>query len=147
MLWTAEEQGGVGAQQYFDLHKVLYTTTAVPDRKLTVKAVKLIITTGKKQDVSYEDHTVGHGLNMDFCFIFINTHLFFMCLCFHHAQSPSPMFFFSPTQVNMSNFDLVMESDLGTFTPEALQFTGSDAARKVRIEKQVTRLSECIYLG
>lgn len=57
MLWTAEEQGGVGAQQYFDLHKV-----------------------------------------------------------------------------NMSNFDLVMESDLGTFTPEALQFTGSDAARKVMAE-------------
>lgn len=23
VLWTAEEQGGVGAQQYFDLHKVL----------------------------------------------------------------------------------------------------------------------------
>ncbi|KAF3839978.1 hypothetical protein F7725_018695 [Dissostichus mawsoni] len=57
VLWTAEEQGGVGAQQYFDLHKV-----------------------------------------------------------------------------NMSNFDLVMESDLGTFTPEALQFTGSDAARKVMAE-------------
>ncbi|XP_061572451.1 carboxypeptidase Q-like [Cololabis saira] len=54
VLWTAEEQGGVGAQQYFNLHKV-----------------------------------------------------------------------------NISNFDLVMESDLGTFTPVALQFTGSDAARKV----------------
>uniref|UniRef100_A0A3Q4I4S0 Carboxypeptidase Q n=1 Tax=Neolamprologus brichardi TaxID=32507 RepID=A0A3Q4I4S0_NEOBR len=49
VLWTAEEQGGVGAQQYFNLHKV-----------------------------------------------------------------------------NMSNFDLVMESDLGTFTPIGLQFTGSD---------------------
>lgn len=35
------------------------------------------------------------------------------------------------TQVNMSNFDLVMESDLGTFTPIGLQFTGSDAAQKV----------------
>ncbi|KAM6909813.1 carboxypeptidase Q-like [Xenentodon cancila] len=57
VLWTAEEQGGVGAQQYFNLHKV-----------------------------------------------------------------------------NLSNFDLVMESDLGTFTPVALQFTGSDAARKVMEE-------------
>uniref|UniRef100_H2LIR4 Carboxypeptidase Q n=1 Tax=Oryzias latipes TaxID=8090 RepID=H2LIR4_ORYLA len=57
ILWTAEEQGGVGAQQYFSLHKG-----------------------------------------------------------------------------NMSNFDLVMESDLGTFTPVALQFTGSDAARKVMEE-------------
>ncbi|XP_034729302.1 carboxypeptidase Q-like [Etheostoma cragini] len=57
VLWTAEEQGGVGAQQYYNLHKV-----------------------------------------------------------------------------NMSNFDLVMESDLGTFTPVALQFTGSDAARKVMAE-------------
>ncbi|XP_041843770.1 carboxypeptidase Q-like [Melanotaenia boesemani] len=57
VLWTAEEQGGVGAQQYFNLHKV-----------------------------------------------------------------------------NMSNFDLVMESDMGTFTPVALQFTGSDAARKVMQE-------------
>ncbi|KAM4568284.1 carboxypeptidase Q-like [Fundulus diaphanus] len=57
VLWTAEEQGGVGAQQYFKLHKE-----------------------------------------------------------------------------NISNFDLVMESDLGTFTPMALQFTGSDAARKVMEE-------------
>lgn len=29
MLWTAEEQGGVGAQQYYNLHKVLSTVTAV----------------------------------------------------------------------------------------------------------------------
>nr|XP_040020283.1 carboxypeptidase Q-like [Gasterosteus aculeatus aculeatus]XP_040020285.1 carboxypeptidase Q-like [Gasterosteus aculeatus aculeatus] len=57
VLWTAEEQGGVGARQYYDQHKV-----------------------------------------------------------------------------NMSNFDLVMESDLGTFTPLALQFTGSDAAQKVMAE-------------
>lgn len=34
----------------------------------------------------------------------------------------------------MSNFDLVMESDLGTFTPVALQFAGSDAARKVELK-------------
>ncbi|KAM3873420.1 carboxypeptidase Q-like [Diretmus argenteus] len=61
VLWTAEEQGGVGAQQYYNLHKV-----------------------------------------------------------------------------NLSNYDLVMESDLGTFTPEALQFTGSDAARKVM--EQVVKL-------
>ncbi|CAG6015811.1 unnamed protein product [Menidia menidia] len=57
VLWTAEEQGGVGAQQYYNLHKV-----------------------------------------------------------------------------NISNFDLVMESDLGTFTPVALQFTGSDKAKKVMEE-------------
>uniref|UniRef100_A0A8C2XDC2 Carboxypeptidase Q n=1 Tax=Cyclopterus lumpus TaxID=8103 RepID=A0A8C2XDC2_CYCLU len=57
VLWTAEEQGGVGAQQYYDLHKV-----------------------------------------------------------------------------NRSNFDLVMESDLGTFTPVALQFTGSVAAQKIMAE-------------
>ncbi|XP_053700201.1 carboxypeptidase Q-like [Synchiropus splendidus] len=57
VLWSAEEPGGVGAQQYFDLHKV-----------------------------------------------------------------------------NISNFDVVMESDMGTFSPVALQFTGSDAARKVMAE-------------
>ncbi|XP_035018354.1 carboxypeptidase Q [Hippoglossus stenolepis] len=57
VLWTGEEQGGVGSLQYFNLHKV-----------------------------------------------------------------------------NLSNFDLVMESDLGTFTPLALQFTGSDAARAVMEE-------------
>ncbi|XP_056142300.1 carboxypeptidase Q-like [Lampris incognitus] len=61
VLWTAEEQGGVGAQQYYNLHKV-----------------------------------------------------------------------------NMSNYNLVMESDLGTFTPVALQFTGSNAARKVM--EQVLKL-------
>ncbi|XP_074540611.1 carboxypeptidase Q-like [Halichoeres trimaculatus] len=57
VLWSAEEQGGVGAQQYFNLHKV-----------------------------------------------------------------------------NLSNFDIVMESDLGTFAPVGLQFAGSDAARKVMEE-------------
>lgn len=36
-----------------------------------------------------------------------------------------------PLQGNLSNFDLIMESDLGTFTPVALQFSGSDAAKKV----------------
>ncbi|KAK0139681.1 Carboxypeptidase Q [Merluccius polli] len=36
--------------------------------------------------------------------------------------------------VNMSNYDLVMESDLGTFAPVALQFTGSKAAQKVMQE-------------
>lgn len=57
VLWTGEEQGGVGAQQYFNLHKG-----------------------------------------------------------------------------NLSNFDLVMESDLGTFKPLGLQFSGSDAAQKVMAE-------------
>ncbi|XP_059911182.1 carboxypeptidase Q-like [Gadus macrocephalus] len=57
VLWTAEEQGGVGAQQYYQRHKA-----------------------------------------------------------------------------NISNFDLVMESDLGTFAPVALQFTGSPAAQKVMQE-------------
>ncbi|XP_077383864.1 carboxypeptidase Q-like isoform X1 [Festucalex cinctus] len=57
VLWTGEEQGGVGAQQYYNLHKV-----------------------------------------------------------------------------NLSNFDIVMESDMGTFSPVALQFTGSVAAQKVMEE-------------
>ncbi|KAM6967539.1 carboxypeptidase Q-like [Aplochiton taeniatus] len=54
VLWTAEEQGGVGAQQYFQLHKG-----------------------------------------------------------------------------NMSNLNLVMESDLGTFAPLGLQFSGNAAARAI----------------
>lgn len=41
----------------------------------------------------------------------------------------------------MSNFDLVMESDLGTFAPLALQFAGSDAAQKVGLKTLVTTLS------
>ncbi|XP_061809301.1 carboxypeptidase Q-like [Nerophis lumbriciformis] len=57
VLWAGEEAGGVGAQQYYNLHKV-----------------------------------------------------------------------------NVSNFDMVMESDMGTFSPVALQFTGSVAARKVMEE-------------
>ncbi|XP_061748832.1 carboxypeptidase Q-like isoform X4 [Nerophis ophidion] len=39
-----------------------------------------------------------------------------------------------PEQVNVSNFDMVMESDMGTFSPVALQFTGSVGARKVMEE-------------
>lgn len=43
MLWTAEEQGGVGAQQYYNLHKVLSTVTAASERKHTVTAVKQML--------------------------------------------------------------------------------------------------------
>ncbi|XP_006859260.1 PREDICTED: carboxypeptidase Q [Chrysochloris asiatica] len=57
VLWTAEEQGGVGAFQYYQLHKA-----------------------------------------------------------------------------NISNYSLVMESDLGTFFPYGLQFTGSDKARAIMKE-------------
>lgn len=38
VLWTAEEQGGVGAQQYFNIHKVLSTVTA--NRRHVASAVK-----------------------------------------------------------------------------------------------------------
>lgn len=34
-------------------------------------------------------------------------------------------------QANISNFDLVMESDLGTFAPVGLQFTGSEGATAI----------------
>lgn len=43
VLWTGEEQGGVGAQQYYDLHKVLSNFTPVLNRKQTVTAVKQIL--------------------------------------------------------------------------------------------------------
>lgn len=49
--------------------------------------------------------------------------IFFIGLC----SRPVPL----PLQGNLSNFDLIMESDMGTFTPVALQFSGSDAAKKV----------------
>uniref|UniRef100_A0A3Q4B2G2 Carboxypeptidase Q n=1 Tax=Mola mola TaxID=94237 RepID=A0A3Q4B2G2_MOLML len=57
VLWTAEEQGGVGSQQYYNLH-----------------------------------------------------------------------------EAEVSNFNLVMESDTGTFAPVALRFNGNDAAQKVMEE-------------
>ena len=44
----------------------------------------------------------------------------------------SPLCILSKLQGNLSNFDLVMESDAGTFAPVALQFSGSSAAQKVR---------------
>ncbi|RXM31641.1 Carboxypeptidase Q [Acipenser ruthenus] len=72
VLWTVEEQGGVGVEQYYQLHKI-----------------------------------------------------------------------------NISNFDLVMESDTGTFAPFGLQFTGSSKTqaimKRVRMLLQpisVTGLSE-----
>lgn len=37
-------------------------------------------------------------------------------------------------QVNISNFDMVMESDEGTFMPTGLAFTGSNEARKIMKE-------------
>ncbi|KAG8441782.1 hypothetical protein GDO86_010818, partial [Hymenochirus boettgeri] len=57
VLWTGEEQGGVGAQQYYDLHKK-----------------------------------------------------------------------------NISNFDLVMESDMGTFMPLGIQFRGNSEAQAIMAE-------------
>lgn len=39
VLWTAEEQGGVEAQQYYNLHKVLSTVTA--NRRHAATSVKL----------------------------------------------------------------------------------------------------------
>ncbi|XP_062987050.1 carboxypeptidase Q [Elgaria multicarinata webbii] len=67
VLWTAEEQGGVGAEQYYQLHKV-----------------------------------------------------------------------------NISNFDVVMESDEGTFMPTGLAFKGSDKARNVI--KEVMKLLKPINI-
>ncbi|XP_053103881.1 carboxypeptidase Q isoform X2 [Hemicordylus capensis] len=67
VLWSAEEQGGVGAEQYYKLHKV-----------------------------------------------------------------------------NISNFDMVMESDEGTFMPKGLAFTGSDEARKVM--KEIMKLLKPINI-
>ncbi|XP_065126166.2 carboxypeptidase Q-like [Paramisgurnus dabryanus] len=42
--------------------------------------------------------------------------------------------YFERHKTNISNFDLVMESDLGTFRPVGLQFTGSDKARAIMQE-------------
>ena len=39
--------------------------------------------------------------------------------------------FLSFVKANISNYSLVMESDLGTFLPSGLQFTGSDKARAI----------------
>ncbi|XDV39834.1 hypothetical protein PO909_009017 [Leuciscus waleckii] len=47
-----------------------------------------------------------------------------------------------PGGANISNFDLVMESDLGTFSPLGLQFTGSDKARAIM--KEVMKLLAAI---
>lgn len=46
--------------------------------------------------------------------------------------------YFEQHKGNISNFDLVMESDLGTFAPLGLQFTGSDKARAIM--KEVMKL-------
>lgn len=52
--------------------------------------------------------------------------------------------------MNVSNFDLVMESDMGTFTPVGLQFTGSRAAQKVRLkaklENRTKILTELLFM-
>ncbi|XP_072459550.1 carboxypeptidase Q isoform X3 [Notamacropus eugenii] len=84
VLWTAEEQGGIGALQYYQLHKYCYM---------------------------------------------------FSWFCLLH---------FASVQVNISNFSLVMESDLGTFMPTGLQFTGSDKARA--IIKEVMNLLQPINI-
>lgn len=47
-------------------------------------------------------------------------------------------FFSTSPKAKISNFDLVMESDLGTFSPLGLQFTGSDKARAIM--KEVMKL-------
>ncbi|KAF7708631.1 carboxypeptidase Q-like isoform X2 [Silurus meridionalis] len=46
--------------------------------------------------------------------------------------------YYNQHKTNISNIDLVMESDMGTFAPVGLQFTGSDKARAIM--KEVMKL-------
>ncbi|XP_062848306.1 carboxypeptidase Q-like [Trichomycterus rosablanca] len=50
------------------------------------------------------------------------------------AGGVGAMQYYQQHKANISNFDLVMESDLGTFAPVGLQFTGSDKARAIMTE-------------
>ncbi|KAK3551394.1 hypothetical protein QTP70_016640 [Hemibagrus guttatus] len=50
------------------------------------------------------------------------------------AGGVGAMQYYQQHKANISNFDLVMESDMGTFAPVGLQFTGSDKARAIMTE-------------
>ncbi|XP_027005097.2 carboxypeptidase Q [Tachysurus fulvidraco] len=50
------------------------------------------------------------------------------------AGGVGAMQYYQQHKANISNFDLVMESDMGTFSPVGLQFTGSDKARSIMTE-------------
>ncbi|MCI4374424.1 hypothetical protein PGIGA_G00006120 [Pangasianodon gigas] len=54
------------------------------------------------------------------------------------AGGVGAMQYYQQHKANISNFDLVMESDMGTFAPVGLQFTGSDKARAIM--KEVMKL-------
>lgn len=60
-------------------------------------------------------------------------------LCKHIQMKKVFPFYF---QVNISNFDIVMESDEGTFMPTGLAFTGSDKARDIM--KEIMKLLQPI---
>ena len=62
--------------------------------------------------------------------------------------------YYNAHKVNISNYDLVMESDIGTFKPLGLDFKGSDAAQEIMKEVlsllqpiNATRLSAVPNLG
>ncbi|KAF5896113.1 carboxypeptidase Q, partial [Clarias magur] len=50
------------------------------------------------------------------------------------AGGVGAMQYYQQHKTNISNFDLVMESDMGTFAPVGLQFTGNDKARAIMRE-------------
>ncbi|TSK34860.1 Carboxypeptidase Q [Bagarius yarrelli] len=50
------------------------------------------------------------------------------------AGGVGAMQYYQQHKANITNFDLVMESDMGTFAPIGLQFTGSDKARAIMAE-------------
>ncbi|KAM9489076.1 carboxypeptidase Q-like isoform 1-T1 [Clarias gariepinus] len=54
------------------------------------------------------------------------------------AGGVGAMQYYQQHKTNISNFDLVMESDMGTFAPVGLQFTGNDEARAIM--KEVMKL-------
>lgn len=67
-------------------------------------------------------------------YCFVPTHTHKKCtlkVCVSVSATKWVSLFAAPVKVNLTNFDLVMESDLGTFAPVALQFAGSAAAQKV----------------
>lgn len=53
VLWTAEEQGGVGAQQYYNLHKVLSTVVVFRETQCTSCKASIFLASEKQERLNH----------------------------------------------------------------------------------------------
>lgn len=103
VLWTAEEQGGVGAQQYFNLHKVLQLQKRRKNSRRALKKIQFVLKESSKgqrivkalcMSVEMCFQQTGEHLATSQVFVCSNLHVHFSsfrALAAHQALKPDKL--------------------------------------------------------